>query len=380
MTEKQKIKGLYILNIIRKSSLLLIICIIFFGIVFSAGKISADDFRRTFVRIANGFTADGENEAGQIVASYDPTMCIRRFKDGVAIATSDRLRIFDSSGIEFYSNKLTMSEPVVRSGNKRLLVFDRSGSVVEVYTSFANIGEISTEGEVINASINDKGSIAVVSQSNGYKSMVTVYNANLKENYKYYSADNYIIQACVYGLSKQMSCASLLIGGDSCKISSFDTSSEEAVSSVNISAGFVYHLEYVAKDKLLIVADTGWYLEDTSTGTMVDSYEYSGGSLLSFDISDSRGIFAFSDNGNRCNILVCDFSSGSENSFSVNGKVDSLAQNGDKIAILSSDNLLAFDLSGIELYNTESDAERIVDISGSYIIIQNKSGVRYIKM
>lgn len=380
MTEKQKAKGLYALNIVRRTSLLLILCVIFFGIVFSAGKISADDFKRTFVRIANGFTADSENEVGQIVASYDPTMCVRRFKDGVAVATSDRLRVFDSSGIEFYSDKLTMSEPVIRSGSKRLLVFDRSGSVVEVYTSFANIGEIQTEGEVINASINDKGSIAVASQSNGYKSMVTVYNANLKENYKYYSADDYITQACVYGVSKQMSCASLLIGGDYCKISSFDTSSESALSSINIKASFIYHLEYIAKDKLLAIADTGWFLIDTQAGNIVDSYEYSGGSLQSFDITDNRGIFAFTDNGNRCNILVCEFLNDSENSFFINGQVDSIAANGEKIAILSSGTLYAFDLSGKELYNTESDATRIVDISGGYIIVQNKSGIRYIKM
>lgn len=380
MNSQQKNAGLYALKVIKRLCVLLILCIIFFGIVFNIGRISVDDFKRMFVRIGNGLSADSEDLSGEIAVSDDPTMTVNRFKDGVAIATSDRLRVFDSSGLEFYSDKLVMANPVMRTSDKRIMVFDRGGKTLGLYTSFACISQLKSDNEIINASINDRGYIAVASQADGYKSMVTLYNANMKERYKYYSADGYVLGTAVYGAGKQLACSALTVGGNKCRISVFNTNDDAAACEITLNACFVYDLEYIAKERLVAVTDTGWYLTDTKTGNILDSGSYSGASLSCFDIKGSKGVFVFTDNGNKSRLNICDFTAGNSFDLSVEGVVQSIALDDGKAAVYSSDTLYCFDLSGRELYREEKTGKRIVDVSGKYIIFAHSGGISYVKM
>ncbi len=380
MTNQQKNAGLYSLKVIKRLCLLLIVCVIFFGIVFNIGKISADDFKRMFVRIGNGLSADAQETNGEIAVSDDPTMSALKFKDGVAVSTSDRLRVFDRSGIEFFSNKLVMADPIMRVTDKRIMIFDRGGKSIGVYTSFACIGEIKTENEIINASVNDKGYIAVATQADGYKSMVTMYNANMAEKYKYYSADGYILNTAVYGSGKQLACSALLAGGNKCRITAYNTSSEEPLCSVTLNSCFVYKLDYIAKDKLIAVTDTGWYLINTAENAVISSKAYSGASLSCFCADGTKGVFVFSDNGNRSSVSICDFIADTDSEFTVNGAVQSIAVNENKIALCASGKLICCDMTGNELFTAETAARRIVDVMGKYIIISRSGGISYIKI
>ncbi len=365
---------------VKRLSLLLIVCVIFFGIVFNIGKISADDFKRMFVRIGNGLSADAQESNGEIPVSDDPTMSAVKFKDGIAVSTSDRLRVFDRSGIEFYSSKLVMADPIIRTTDKRIMIFDRGGKTLGVYTSFACIGEIKTDHEIINASINEKGYIAAATQSDGYKSMVTLYNANLAEKYKYYSADGYILNTAVYGSGKQIACSALLAGGNKCRITAYNTSSEEPLCSIILNSCFVYDLEYIAKDKVIAVTDTGWYLINTSENAVIDTSAYSGASLSCFGKEGTKGVFVFSDNGNRSTVTVCDFIAGTESQFSVNGAVQSIALDEGEMALYASGKLLCCDMAGTEIFTKEIAARKIVDLMGKYVIIAHSGGISYIEI
>ncbi len=382
MTKEQKTKGIAALKTLKRLSLLFLGLLIFFGIVLNLGDLSLDNFKRTFVRLTSVFNAEEDEIDGEITYTDDAGMRIVRFKDGVAVVTSDKLRVFDSSGIEFFSSRTVMANPCVEATDSRLLVFDRDANTLGVYTSFANLAEIKTEQSIINASMNEQGYIAVATQADGYKSMVTLYNANFDKTYEYYSAEGYILNTDVYGKGKQLACSSLVVsGGDSfCKVSVFDTSLESPLSETQINAGFIFDIEYINKSKILAIADTGWYLIDTESGTIVNSREYSSASLLGYSLDGADGAFIFSSSSNLSQLKIYDFLADTEVVVDIQGKAQSVAANEGKIAVLSSEVLRCYNHSGDMLSSKPTEERSIVDISGNKVITVHSGGVSYIKL
>ncbi len=382
MTAEQKAKGIAALKNVKRLSILTLALLIFFGIVFNLGNMSMDNFKRTFVRLTSVFSAEEDIADGEITYTDDAGMRIVRFKDGVAVVTSDKLRVFDSSGLEFFSSKTVMANPCVEATDSRLLVFDRDANSMGVYTSFACLAQIKTEQPIINASMNEQGYIAVATQADGYKSMVTLYNANFKKTYEYYSADGYVLNTAVYGKGRQMACSALVVneGGSFCRVSAFDTSSEEPLSRTEINAGFIFNIEYINKTKLLAIADTGWYLIDIQSGSIVNSREYSTASLLGYSLDGADGAFIFSANGNQSQLKIYDFLADTEVCVDIRGKAESVAAGDGKIAVLAGASMYSYDHFGKEIGSKKINEKSLIDIADNKVIAVHSGGVSYVKL
>ena len=382
MTREQKQKGLSALKNIKRLSLLCLALLLVFGIILNFDNLGIDNLKRTAVRLGSVFGADEDEIDGEITYTDDAGMRIVRFKDGVAVVTSDKLRVFDSSGIEFFSSKTVMANPCVDVTDSRILVFDRDATALGVYTSFVNLAQLKTEQPIINASMNDQGYIAVATQADGYKSMVTLYNANFDKTYEYYCADGYILNTDVYGSGKQFACSALVVneGSSFCRVSVFDTSLEEPKAVTQIKAGFIFDIEYINKTKLLAIADTGWYLIDTQSGSIVTSREYSSASLLGYSLDGADGAFIFSSSSNVSQLKIYDFLADTEVSVDIEGKAKSIAANENKIAVLSGNSLLCYDHFGKLLSQKQMGENTLIDISGNKVITAHSGGVSYTKL
>lgn len=81
------------------------------------------------------------------------------------------------------------TNPVVKEGNKRILVYDRGGNSFKVNTTSSTVGEIKLEHKIISAQIASNGNVAVVTNHNQYASVITVYDNSLTEIFKYSSGE-----------------------------------------------------------------------------------------------------------------------------------------------------------------------------------------------
>ncbi len=383
MTNEQKLKGIAALKNLKRLSLLCVAIIVFFGIVFNLGNMSLDNIKRTFVRLSSVFNSREEDKSATVTYAEDAGTRLVKFKDGVAVVTSDKLKVFDRSGIEFFSSKTVMANPCVRATDSRIMVFDRDANSIGVYTSFACLSQIKTDQKIINASMSDQGAIAVASQADGYKSMVTLYNPNFDKIYEYYSADGYILNTAVYGKGKAFACSALVVdeSGSFCALSVFDTSEEQPVCTAKINAGFVFDLQFLNKSKLLAVADTGWYVIDARTGDIINSREYSSASLLGYSTEGTEGVFVFSANSNSSQLKIYDFLADTEKSAEVQGKVKSIAFGGGKIVVLAGNKLQSFDRSGnLESIQNVQASQLVAMAEGNTVIVSHGGSINYIKL
>lgn len=182
----------------------------------------------------------------------------RCLRTGLAIVANDKLRIYDSTGLEFFSTSAVMLNPVLQTTPKQVLVFDRGDGSLQVYNSFDQVFALELEEPIINASLNDSGALIVAHKAEGYKSQLTLYDTGFNERYKWYSAGSYLLDVDVYGNCKQFAAAGITLGESQvqCEILLFDANDTAPYKRIPIDAAFVYDIKYMNKDSLRVITDT----------------------------------------------------------------------------------------------------------------------------
>ncbi|MEG2570183.1 MAG: DUF5711 family protein, partial [Clostridia bacterium] len=87
---------------------------------------------------------------------------------------------------------------------KTVAAYDRGGKNFTVFDNKKVLMKKDVESPIININMNPSGAFAIVTEGLDCKALVTVYNAKLKEIYKLYSAEEFIIDAVVTNDAKKM--------------------------------------------------------------------------------------------------------------------------------------------------------------------------------
>ncbi len=117
-------KTLKTVQILRLGTLSLLLALLLFGLILNIDKINGDDFKRLGARISYGF--GGELPTAENIAFTDgESLNVVPYKDGVGVVADDRLKVYDSTGMEFFNTQLVMNNPSISATARLLLVFDR---------------------------------------------------------------------------------------------------------------------------------------------------------------------------------------------------------------------------------------------------------------
>ncbi|MCL1819088.1 MAG: DUF5711 family protein [Oscillospiraceae bacterium] len=141
---------------------------------------------------------------GHIDNAYAP------FKEGLAVLTANRLVCYDAVGREIVSAERTFKKPCLLSSPKNVLAFDRGGDTFVLVNERGILLDERPERPIITASLNRQGYIALVTQADRYKSLLTVMDDKGGLIFKYYSPDYYILDAV---LSPDSNMAALSFAG-----------------------------------------------------------------------------------------------------------------------------------------------------------------------
>lgn len=142
--------------------------------------------------------------------------------DAVITATQSAFCVYDAEGNEIIRKQCQFQYPTEVKAKNASIVYDIGGTSV----FFADGSEIKSTGTIISADISESGKLAVCSEEAGYKASVTVYDGQ-KAVYKWYSADNWVLDAAVSEDGKNL--AVLCSGKDGAAIHMFELSGEEEI-------------------------------------------------------------------------------------------------------------------------------------------------------
>jgi hypothetical protein len=98
------------------------------------------------------------------------------YQDYIVKISVDNIKYYSKAGEEVFNKNLTLKNPIVRTNGKELLLADTNSREIYVFKDKDMKWTYKMEGTIINAEIGQLGHVAIVHETKGYKSAVTVFN------------------------------------------------------------------------------------------------------------------------------------------------------------------------------------------------------------
>ena len=107
------------------------------------------------------------------------------YRGGIAAVSPSNVSVYTAAGRRTLKSRADFVSPYVVCSDKYSLVYDMSGNSFAIYNSFSKVYTESFDYPITDAYISDSGVFALVSRSSEYKSVIYVYNDNMKILGKY---------------------------------------------------------------------------------------------------------------------------------------------------------------------------------------------------
>ena len=308
---------------------------------------------------------------------------IAPFGSGLAICGNGSLTIELPGSYSQMEAEMTYADPVMRSSDRYLLIFDRGANRFTVCNTLTQLYTRSISSPISNATIADNGTTAVITAEAGYKSAVTVYNIDNEALYKWSSADYYIMSAALSNDGSRLALFCFRQDGLTLTSKLFftDISSNESPSNgVDMDGSLCSGLSFLGRNAVCAVCDDGTYVVGRN-GHIRYEQTYVGDDLLAFDLSDDGVALcttSYSQEGRAEITLIGAHGAVSRQPLILTAIPDSISYRDSRLGILSGDTVTFYNrhLRQIDEQSGYSGASRIYMRGGNLCIALFSSNAR----
>ena len=299
------------------------------------------------------------------------------------ITTGTELKCYNRAGNLIYSRIHGFAEPIVKTSKVRTLIYGVNDSGYKIQNAKKEVFSKKTKNSaaIICADISDCGVYAIVTEGTEDVALVTVYDKNGDEIYKYHSANNYISGAtisedgdklCIVSLStKQAEFVS--------KISIYDLDSTDIVSEIELKNEVVYAAEYSNSQDVCVVTNKQYF--NLRNDKMSKNLLYNPEFLNKFEISDDYIlIYNTADaNSQQGNVYVLSKTGSVKAEFEIEGNVADVSACKGKVYALS-EKVNEYNFKGKLVKSTDiNNGATKVSACENGVMVLYSSGIDFIK-
>ena len=290
--------------------LLMALAIVLIGLVIAnRDNINMDNFRRLMAKIDLGIS-DGSSRTGESIEfDYDEDGKIAPFKDGLVYLTPSKLTIMDNRGTRFFSVNTGFTAPEVLTTDRFVVTYDRGGNRILVTNSFAVVFEKTTDHPILSVSMNKKGYLAVITQSDRYKNTLLVFDHNFEEVFTWNSTDRYLLSAEISPDNQSVALSCYNTSGETAQaeLVCVRTDQEEIYWSVPLEEGLPLKIAYKSAGDLAVLQANSLSFYNAK-GEKKNTFTPENAFIQQFDLSQERySVLAVSDSRRgACTLCIVD--------------------------------------------------------------------------
>jgi len=365
MTEK-KLNRLYL---VKRLLLVVIIAYVVVFVLMNTSYLSIDNIRRFAYSAKTALTQTSATNNNVLTYPSGDIPLFCPFKDGLAVLSESTLTIYSRNNIRFSSHTVNLRNPVMRVSEEYILCYDRGGKNLMVFNSFDLLFEKEFSDVIINASIDEQGRVAVLTERYGYKGLLTVFNSSFEERFLWYSADTYLIDV-MFTATNTVSVVTISQNMENIDtvVYNLNYSVGEERSKVTSLNAFPYSAAGKNDGSVEIVSDTG--LVSFRNGGSNAVYSYGSRTPYKFYQSDKYTVIAymlFSQN-DLYSVCVTDITGNVQFETTVQD-LRSVSAVSDTILVLTSDSFIIYDRTGTILAETKAEPGVIEIVPGRQKIV-----------
>lgn len=359
-------RRLQIIGAVRSLCLAALIFIIMFCIFRYQEDLNTENIKRIISYIEyitfEGKTTDTFGFEEGMTTSY------KAFDVGVATCAGGSFRFIPPFEGMSFESQIKYGRPVMSDGGKSMIVYDLGGRGISRFNSYSKLGEITLESTILSLSSNSSGMCAVVTDEDGYRTALTVFDKKLREIYKWQTSDHF---AFMPALSPDGDMAAVLcIGQQNAESDLYvrfqPTDGGECEVTLPLGNTEVYSISFADNDTLTVISEKGVYAYGTD-GQLVGSYPFDSGSLITFE-HQWGGMCAVSlkdVRGSRSHIVILDSLCSPVFDGIYDGEARSLALKGGKAAFVAGNNIYMVETGENTVAHTELSGVRDVMITSA---------------
>ncbi|OQB14725.1 MAG: hypothetical protein BWY15_00876 [Firmicutes bacterium ADurb.Bin193] len=334
----------------------------------------------------NRDTFMGGRQPAKEIFSFETEKHYRFEKLGKSIIAlgNDGMTCVSSSGKTQWNIERKMQNPCIETAQGNIIIFDRNGKDIALYSGENLIWEKKTEQPIITAKVNARGYTAVVTYEIGYKGMIEILNAKGEPVYLWRLGEDYVIDVDISPDCRYFAAATLNTEGEklSSKITVVDIDGERIAGETTREDSLIINLKYQPSGNIVALGE-GELVGVSSRGAAKWAVSFEGRALTGFELpygTDCVVVFEGSRNNSVVEVYSRDGAKTGE--YVSESEITSMDVSQKYIAVAENKNISLLNLKGRVLNKAVSQREvkDIILLPGKEIIAAEKNSVRKIDL
>ena len=329
------------------------------ALVANYDKLNFDFIKRWFSARSRSRSAGGRAESFALDGDSDSLFAM--VGGDLLVCSPNSLQFYSPSGQLYGNETISMENPAVSVSGGTALVYDVGGRELLVYAEQEEAFSLTqAEGqEILSASLNRNGWLAVVHQASGFKGAVTVYDSSYTTPLIQFSlSSSFIMDAVVSPDNRSVALLTIgLTGGvfeGRVECYALDRTEEETAPDWSCPVGGDAVLTLRWDDSGIWAPGESSLSVVDADGTLSGSYDYGGRYLKAYSLEgDGTAALLLGKYraGSTAELVVVDADGAPRASLAVSEQILSLSAAGRYVSVLTADRLDVYNQS-LELYST----------------------------
>lgn len=267
--------------------------------------------------------------------------------DGSLVSVSmHQLTVLDEKNRTLYDESVKFQTPSLQSRGGRAVAYDVGGTEVYVLSDKGLVYKLDCAGEVLNASLNQKGWLTVVCGESGCKAAVRVYDAEGEAVFAFRSSDRFVMTAALSADSRTL--AAVTMGQENGVFASYvvfyRVNSDKEAGRCTLRGSVVYDLTAAGSGFCVVTEEQLCFL--SGDGVMTAAYDYGGDYLRRVSVSDdgyAAVLLGRYRTGTQHRIVTVNGEGKELAALEIDAEVASLSAAGRYVAVLTGEELVIYD-------------------------------------
>ena len=333
----------------RRRSLLVLLAVaaVLAGIVTAAVLLDRSGFDGLRRSIIYAKAVKDENGCAQLYRYNSDQSGHFASLDGSLVSVSmHQLTVLDEKNRTLYDESVKFQTPSLQSRGGRAVAYDVGGTEVYVLSDKGLVYKLDCAGEVLNASLNQKGWLTVVCGESGCKAAVRVYDAEGEAVFAFRSSDRFVMTAALSADSRTL--AAVTMGQENGVFASYvvfyRVNSDKEAGRCTLRGSVVYDLNAAGSGFCAVTEEQLCFL--SGDGVMTAAYDYGGDYLRRVSVSDdgyAAVLLGRYRTGTQHRIVTVNGEGKELAALEIDAEVASLSAAGRYVAVLTGEELVIYD-------------------------------------
>jgi hypothetical protein len=183
----------------------------------------------------------------------DASQCFTLYRGGLAVIGDRSVSAFTATGRQTVSESIQYRNPTAEGRGRYLMVYEMGGTQYSLYNSYTQLYADKTDYPINGAAVSDSGVYAILSSSDSFSSVVSLYNDNFALINRY-NKNSFVTDVAIDGKGRLVALLSAEPRGGA-----FETALElyapgetEAKKRISLGEGMAYSCVFTAADVIAV--------------------------------------------------------------------------------------------------------------------------------